>query len=85
MKQALASIRFLYVNIIEKPLSKSLHQKVKKLHTLPAVLSRDEVSRLIKVTTTLIHKAILLVIYSADLRFGELPQLKDSRYRFQKV
>jgi integrase/recombinase XerD len=76
MKQVLASIRFLYLNVLEKPLPKALNIKMKKPQTLPAVLSKEEVSKLFKVTSNLKHKTILLLIYSAGLRLGELLNLK---------
>ncbi|NOG45776.1 MAG: tyrosine-type recombinase/integrase [Calditrichaeota bacterium] len=76
MKQVLASIRFLYQNVLEKPVPKSLNIKIKKPQTLPVVLSKEEVGRLIKVTSNMKHKTILLLIYSAGLRLGELLDLR---------
>ncbi len=76
MKQVLATIRFLYLNVLEKPIPKSLNIKFKRPQTLPVVLSKEEVSKLIKVTSNLKHKTILLLIYSAGLRLGELLNLK---------
>jgi integrase/recombinase XerD len=43
---------------------------------LPEVLSEEEVSDIIKATKNLKHKAILMTIYSAGLRIGELVNLK---------
>lgn len=43
---------------------------------LPEVLSEEEVTAIIKATTNLKHKAILMTIYSAGLRLGELIRLK---------
>ncbi|MCB0374679.1 MAG: tyrosine-type recombinase/integrase [Sinomicrobium sp.] len=76
MKQVTASIRFLYQNILEKPVPDALNLKMKKPQTLPVVLSKEEINRLIKVTSNLKHKTILLLIYSAGLRLGELLNLK---------
>ncbi len=78
MKQHIASIRFLYLNVLEKPVPKSLNIKMKRPQTLPVVLSKDEVQKLIKVTGNIKHKTILLLIYSAGLRLGELLNLKIS-------
>ncbi|RMH64633.1 MAG: hypothetical protein D6677_04400 [Calditrichaeota bacterium] len=78
MKQVLASIRFLYINVLGKPVPASLNVKMKKPQTLPVVLSREEVQKLIKVTANIKHKTILLLIYSAGLRLGELLNLKIS-------
>jgi integrase/recombinase XerD len=43
---------------------------------LPEVLSEEEVSQILKSTTNLKHKAILMTIYSAGLRISELINLK---------
>ncbi len=43
---------------------------------LPEVLSEEEVSAIIKATYNLKHKAILMTIYSAGLRIGELINLR---------
>jgi site-specific recombinase XerD len=43
---------------------------------LPEVLSEEEVSAILKATKNLKHKAILMTIYSAGLRIGELVNLK---------
>jgi len=42
------------------------------------VLSREEVVGLLKVTTNLKHKALLMTAYSAGLRVGEVVRLKVS-------
>lgn len=76
MKQVIASIRFLYLHVLEKPLPNVLNIKMKKPDTLPVVLSREEVKKLVTVTSNLKHKVILLLIYSAGLRLGELLNLR---------
>lgn len=43
---------------------------------LPEVLSEEEVSAILKATKNVKHKAILMTIYSAGLRIGELIKLK---------
>jgi integrase len=43
---------------------------------LPVVLSRDEVTRLLKATTCLKHQAALSVAYGAGLRVAEVAALK---------
>lgn len=49
-----------------------------KSRYLPAVLSKEEVLRLLQVTQNLKHRAILALLYSAGLRIGELINLKLS-------
>jgi site-specific recombinase XerD len=76
MRQAMASIRYLYIKILHKPLPAnfSIHQR--RPNKLPVVLSQKEIYKILKVTVNLKHKTILLLIYSAGLRLGELLNLK---------
>ncbi len=76
MKQAIASIRYLYLKVLLKPPPQSLSIELRKPNRLPIVLSKKNVVKLIKVTSNLKHKTILLLIYSAGLRLGELLNLK---------
>ena len=48
MKHVVAAIRFMYQEVLQKPLPKSLNIKMRRPQTLPAVLSKEEVSKLIK-------------------------------------
>lgn len=48
----------------------------KKARKLPHVLTEEEVSRLLQATENLKHRCILMLIYSAGLRLGELLQLR---------
>ena len=76
MRQAIASIRYLYLKILHKPLPNNFSIKQKRPNTLPIVLSQNEIYELLKVTVNIKHKTILLLIYSAGLRVGELLNLK---------
>ena len=48
----------------------------KKDKKLPAVLSQEEVSRILSLIKNIKHKAILMLIYSAGLRVSEVVKLK---------
>lgn len=48
----------------------------KKSHTLPNVLSKEEIKQLLTAPENLKHKAMLSLIYSCGLRRGELLKLK---------
>lgn len=76
MKHVTASIKFLYQYVLKKPAPDVLNTRFKKPNKLPVVLSQTEVERIIAVTTNLKHKTILLLIYSAGLRLGELLNLR---------
>jgi site-specific recombinase XerD len=76
MKQVIATIRYLYLNVFNKPVPKSLNINLRKPSVLPTVLSAKEISKILEVTNNLKHKTILVLIYSAGLRLGELVNLE---------
>lgn len=76
MKQSIASIGYLYNKVLKQPKPEALNIELRKPNSLPVVLSSLEVAKIIKVTTNLKHKTILLMIYSSGLRLGELLNLK---------
>ncbi len=76
MKQVIAAISYLYKKVFLKPIPEALNVKFRKPTTLPTVLSAKEISKLLSVTKNLKHKTILLLIYSAGLRLGELLNLR---------
>jgi site-specific recombinase XerD len=74
--QAINSIKFYFEKVkggerkfyhVDRPIREKM---------LPEVLSEEEVSAILKATKNLKHKAILMTIYSAGLRIGELIKLK---------
>lgn len=51
-------------------------KRPKKDKKLPLVLSKEEVKKMLEVTTNIKHKAILMLVYSGGLRVGEVIKLK---------
>jgi integrase/recombinase XerD len=78
MRQVIATIRYLYLKVFNKPVPEALNVELRKPNNLPVVLSTNEVSKILASTTNLKHKTMLLLIYSAGLRLGELLELKLS-------
>ncbi|MGC9366867.1 MAG: site-specific tyrosine recombinase/integron integrase [bacterium] len=76
MKQIISTIRYLYLKVLYKPVPKSLYITLKKPKKLPVILSKKEITKILKVTSNLKHKTIILLIYSAGLRLSELINLK---------
>ena len=76
MRQTVSSIRYLYVKVLNKPVPQVLNIEMRKPSKLPVVLSKEDVEKIIKVTKNIKHKSMLLLIYSAGLRLGELLNLK---------
>jgi len=76
MKQVIASIRYLYQKVLKKPVPESLYIELKKPIILPQILSKKEISSVLNSIENTKHKLILMLIYSAGLRLGELLNLK---------
>ena len=76
MNSIVSALRFFLTHTIDRP---DLARKVIRVahpRTLPVVLSRDEVARLLNATTCLKHQAALSVAYGAGLRVAEVAALK---------
>ncbi len=78
MKQLLASVKFLYLEVLKEPIDFDFNIKMKKPSTIPEVLSVEEVQRFLNTFSNLKHKAIFTLCYSAGLRVGEILNLKIS-------
>lgn len=61
MNTAVSALRFFFIRTLDRPdLISRLHH-IKHPRTLPTVLSRDEVARMLNATTSIKHQAILSV------------------------
>lgn len=76
MRQVISSIRYLYKNVLRQQIPECLDLSLRKPNSLPVVLSKTEIIKILQATNNLKHKTILLLIYSAGLRLGELLNLK---------
>ncbi len=78
MKQLLASVKFLYHDVLKEDIDFDFNIKMKKPSTIPEVLSVEEVQRFLNSFTNLKHKAIFALCYSAGLRLSEILNLRIS-------
>ena len=76
VNQRVAALRFFYVKALKKTWSVEETPYPKKRLSLPVVLSRDEVSRLIESALTPYHRTILMTLYATGVRRAELANLK---------
>jgi integrase/recombinase XerD len=76
VEQQAAALRFLFVKTLRRPYLPDHIPFPKRQRPLPTVLSQDEVSRLIDSASNLMHRAILVTLYSTGLRRAELCSLK---------
>lgn len=72
---ALSAIRFASTKILKQDLTLNI-ERPKKEKTLPSVLSKDEVKKLIEAAETRKSKLIMQILYSTGLRVSELVNLK---------
>ena len=68
MKQTVAALKFIFVNVLNKPIPSSLEIRFRKEEKIPVVLSELEVTRNLNSVVNLKHKAILMTIYSSRIR-----------------
>ncbi len=74
--QSINAIKFYYERVLGGQRKFYFIERPNKEKTLPSVLSTEEVGRLLRSVDNLKHRAILMVIYSAGLRIGEVVSLK---------
>lgn len=74
--QVLSAIKFLYVELYKRPFAVAGIPRPLKGQKLPVVLSLSEVRRIFDVLGNEKHRIILMLVYSAGLRVGEVVRLK---------
>jgi site-specific recombinase XerD len=73
--QSVCALRFFYKLTLKKDWCIEHMPFQKKHYTLPVVLSKDEIVRLIEAAQTIKHRVIIETLYSAGLRLQELVNL----------
>lgn len=75
-KGLVGAIQKLYVLEVGSKLPINYLYPSRNENKLPSFFSKEEVKRILEVTTNIKHKAMLMTIYSCGLRVSELVQLK---------
>jgi len=75
INQMINALRFLYVDLYNQPIVLGTLPRPKKERKLPVVLNEGEVRRMFDEVVNLKHRALLMLVYSAGLRVGELVNL----------
>jgi len=70
------AVLFYYRTVLQIPTYKSEIKRPQKEKNLPKVLSKEVIERILNYCENLKHKTILIVLYSAGLRAGEIIDLK---------
>ncbi|CAD7772433.1 Tyrosine recombinase XerD [Candidatus Methanoperedenaceae archaeon GB37] len=68
-------LKFYYGEVLKKDFIFEV-KRPKKDSKLPVVLSKEEVKKVLKATSNIKHKAILMLMYSGGLRVGEVVRLR---------
>ncbi len=76
INQSINAVQLYYRVVAQRPLRLAQVVRPKKEATLPKIIPRQEIEQLLAKTRNLKHKTMLLLIYSAGLRSGELLCLK---------
>jgi len=75
LNQTINALKFYYGNILKRKFVFEV-KRPKKDKKLPVVLSKEEVAEILDSVDNIKHKAILMLVYSAGLRVGEVVKLK---------
>ena len=75
LNQAINALKFYYGTTLKKKFIYEV-KRPRKDKKLPIVLSKEEVAKIINSVDNLKHRVILMLVYSAGLRVGEVVKLK---------
>ncbi|MGC8720945.1 MAG: tyrosine-type recombinase/integrase, partial [Thermodesulforhabdaceae bacterium] len=75
LNQAINALKFYYGTILKKNFIYEI-KRPRKDKKLPVVLNQEEVTRILSSVDNAKHKAILMLVYSAGLRVGEVVKLR---------
>jgi site-specific recombinase XerD len=78
LTQTVCGLRFLYEKTLHRTWTVEYMPFPKRPQTLPVVLSRDEVQRVIRAPRHLKHRVILATLYTTGVRVSELARLQGT-------
>lgn len=76
VNQVVSALKFFYSRILKRPKIMVNVPRPKRERKLPEVLSQQEVFNLLRAVNNLKHRTIMLLVYSAGLRLGEVVRLR---------
>lgn len=80
----LNAIKFYYRNVVKNP-QKIEIQSAKRPKSLPTVLSRSEITKILESLKNVKHKLLLSLAYGAGLRVSEIVVLKVQDFDFEEL
>jgi site-specific recombinase XerD len=75
---SISALKFLYTQVLKREWNRLTVPRPKRPHTLPQVLSIEEVRAVLLALSNLKHRAVLTTVYSAGLRLSEVCRLKPA-------
>ena len=78
ISQIINSLRFLFIELYKRPFAIGTIERPKRDKKLPVVLSLEEVKVILEGLGNLKHRMMLMIVYSAGLRVGEMVKLKPA-------
>jgi len=76
LNQVVNAVRYYYINVVGDGRRVTFIERPRSERKLPSVLSEEEVTAILRSVDNLKHQCILMLIYSAGLRLGELINLR---------
>jgi len=83
--QRLGALRFFFIKVLKQSWSTEQTPYPKKVLRLPAILSREEVARLIDSASTPFYRILLMTLYATGVRRAELTHLKIADIDSQRM
>jgi integrase/recombinase XerD len=74
--QVMSAIKMFYIEVVQQPDKVEYLHMPRKERRLPKVLTEQEVSAFLRSVDNLKHRCIMMLIYSAGLRLGEVVRLR---------
>lgn len=76
LNQVVNAVRYYYMNVVGDAKRVTFIERPRPERKLPAVLSEEDVTAILRSVSNLKHQCILMLIYSAGLRLSELINLR---------
>ena len=83
MRSAYFALKFFHENVLGEDFKEKI-PLARKSSKLPIVLSREEVHKMIEITTNLKHRLVMMFLYYAGLRLDETRNIKWSDIDFDR-
>lgn len=83
MRSVYFALKFFYENVLEECFDEKI-PLAKSGSKLPAVLSKEEIHRMLEMTINLKHKLVLMFLYYSGLRLNEVRNLRWQNVDFER-